>query len=113
MIDSEVLFPTSFEAMTVNSNKLQPPLCGSGYDSKSVVASTATFDVRFMMRNWYVMDTSAGMLGGLSQLRTGGWDGLDEARSARLCGGSGKPAEHNNKSWLPFVENNMCYVSIH
>jgi len=52
MIDSVVLFPTSLDAMTLNSNKLQPPICGSGYDSMSVVLSTSTFDVRFVIRKW-------------------------------------------------------------
>ena len=53
MIDTEVLFPTSFDAVTLNSNKLQPVPSGSGYNSVSVILKTLeSFDVRFVICKW-------------------------------------------------------------
>ena len=53
IMDCEVLFPTSFDAVTLNLNKLQPVPSGSGYDSVSVMLKTSEiFDVRFVICKW-------------------------------------------------------------
>ena len=52
MMDTEVLFPTSFDAVILNSNKLQPVPSGSGYDSVSVILTSEIFDVRFVICKW-------------------------------------------------------------
>ena len=53
MMDIEVLFPTSFDAVTLNSNKLQPFFSGSRNESVLVtLKASETFDVRFVICKW-------------------------------------------------------------
>ena len=53
MMDVEVLVPTSFDAVTLNSNKLQPFSSCCRNDSVSVILKTSeTFDVRFVICKW-------------------------------------------------------------
>ena len=52
MMDTEVLFPTSFDAVMLNSNKLQLLSSGSGNDCVSVVLKSEIFDVRFVICKW-------------------------------------------------------------
>ena len=52
MIEFVVLFPTSFDAVTLKVNKLHPVPSGSGYNSLSVIVRTRSFDVRFVICKW-------------------------------------------------------------
>ena len=52
MIEIIVLFPTSFDAVMLKVNKLQPVPSGSGYDSVFVISKTLSFDVRFVICKW-------------------------------------------------------------
>ena len=49
MIELVVLFPTSFDAVTLKLNKLHPVPSGSGYNSLSVIVRTCSLDVRFVI----------------------------------------------------------------
>ena len=50
MMDNEVLFPTSFDAVMLNSIRLQSFSSGSRYDSVSVILKISeSFDVRFVI----------------------------------------------------------------
>ena len=53
MMDAEVLFPTSFDAVTLNSNKLQSFSSCCRNNHVSVVLKTSeTIDVRFVICKW-------------------------------------------------------------